>query len=334
MRSRWGFVAVSVAAALAVAAPARSFETDQFLALTAEIEDSAPVLNEFLNAELAALLAQEKTADLPCTGVTSRYFRRLFQGLHASRFQRFLKSEPAVDLFPDDLGYWEHLRRSIYRDPAFPFVLPLSPTIRVGEVRFGLDKFGHLFGFGRRYYQRYLELRRRGLTEEEALRKVVVRGIRQERFFLGGIADGVFSYADLEANYQGLVMARSFCEADPEVETEPLLTRVDGGWRAARDLDLRRFVTPSFDESFNTNHYTWMRRSNVRRILTVEHCGPWASEVVQERFTRYRRLDRPSLARDVVAEYFARRNSAMQQEQAMETICGGGGEKTTVPSAR
>lgn len=191
------------------ASAVRAFETDQYLALDAEIADSSEAVNAFLNAELELFLAGPKADRLGCRELPPRFYRHLFQGLLASRLQNFLKNAPSIDLFPDDIGYREHLRRSVYRRPSFPYVLPLSPTIRIGEVRFGLDKFGHLFGFGRRYYKHYLRRRARGDSEEEALRTAVRRGLQQERLFVGGWADGVFSYGDLEANFQGMELARA-----------------------------------------------------------------------------------------------------------------------------
>ncbi len=249
----------------ATSEPLLPFETDQYLALDAEIVDSADAVNAYLNRTLEVFLDRPSVGRLECRQIPPRFFRYLFRGLPASRLQKFLKSDAAIDLFPDGLGYREHLRKSIYRKPLFPYVLPLSPTIRIGEIRFGLDKFGHIFGFGRSYYKRYIRKRERGVGEEEALRAVILRGLHFERFFVGGVADGVFSYGDLEANYQGLRLARDFCEGE-----RPIVKKVGGRWRPARGIDLRGVVTPLFDESYNNNHYPGQRWRRVRPILVSE----------------------------------------------------------------
>lgn len=301
---------------MAGAPAAGAFETDQYLALDAEIADSAEAVNAFLNVELELFLSGSKADRLGCRELPPRFYRHLFQGLLASRLQNFLKSDPSIDLFPDGIGYREHLRRSVYRRPSFPYVLPLSPTIRIGEVRFGLDKFGHLFGFGRRYYKHYQRRRARGDSQEEALRAAVRRGLRQERLFVGGWADGVFSYGDLEANFQGMELARAFCEG-----AEPLLERVENGWRVRRELDLREYVTPSFDESFNNNHYPGPRWKKVRPILEAEYCDRYFSETVQARLRRYRSIERPNLSKQTIDEYFARKGKNPQKRHSMEEIC-------------
>ncbi|MFQ5528416.1 MAG: hypothetical protein ACE5GX_19455 [Thermoanaerobaculia bacterium] len=298
-----------------LAAGAAAFETDQYLALEVELADSAAPVNAFVNRELEAFLSRPGLDRMACRRIPTRFYRHLFQGLMASRLQKHLKNEPTIELFPDDLGYREHLKRSVYRRPSFPYVLPLSPTIRIGEVRFGLDKFGHLYGFGRRYYNHYLRLRSRGLSEKEAVRAVVRRGLRQERFFVGGIADGVFSYGDLEANYQGMRMARDFCEGP-----DPYLDRLPGGWRVRREIDLQDYVTPSFDESFNNNHYPRTRWKKVRPILQAEYCERYFSRQVQARLSRYRALDRPNPSKEVIRDFFARKGDP-QRLQSMEAIC-------------
>ena len=298
------------------ARPAGSFETDQYLALDIEIEDSAAVVNKYLNDELEGFLERPSVGRLECKGVVTAFYRSLFRGLLASRLQRFLKSEPRVDRFPDGLRYRDHLRRSIYRKPWFPFILPLSPTIRIGEVRFGLDKIGHLFGFGRRYYKQYERLRARGLSDDEAVRRVVRRGLQQERFFVGGWADGVFSHGDLEANYQGMKLAMSFCRGEDRV-----LERAPVRWHLRRRIDLRNYVTPSFDESYNNSHYPGPRWKRVRPILIAEYCDSYFSPAVQARMKRYQEIDRPNPSKRVIEAYFVSKGRDPQGSQAMRSIC-------------
>jgi len=312
---RWIVVFAIVSAALY--RPVAAFETDQYLALEVEIADSASAVNEYLNRELRLLLSDSSVDRLECRQVAPRFYRRLFGGLAASRLQDYLVSDEDIDRFPDGWSYRKHLSRSIYRKPWFPYILPLSPTIRVGEVRFGIDKLGHFFGYGRRYYKRYERLRSRGVPETQALRRTLLFGLRQERFFVGGWTDGVFSYGDLEANYQGMEMAKRFCRGD-----DPYLERVDGRWRQRRNLDLRDYVTPSFDESYNNNHYPKPRWKRVRPILVAEYCETFFSPAVQERMRRYEASDRPNPSKRLIAEYFAKKGLDLKERQSMSSICG------------
>ena len=102
------------------------------------------------------------------------------------------------------MGYAGYLRSSIYRKPAFPFVIPMARTWNIGGVHVGGDKIGHMLGHGRYYYGRYLRARAAGASPEEAMESIVRWGVGVESKIVGGLVDGVFSHADLEANFQGL----------------------------------------------------------------------------------------------------------------------------------
>ena len=109
---------------------------------------------------------------------------------------------------------------------------------------------------------------------------------------MGGLVDGIFSHGDLEANFQGMQLARQFCEGN-----EPLLELDDGRWRRVRSFEIRQFVNPGFDESYNNSFYSRSRWKRVKPILVDEYCDPYWSDAVQSRLSRYRETDSPSLSR-------------------------------------
>ncbi len=298
------------------AVPASAFETDQYLAASADLADAAPVINEFINhnAELVLERVNHRGGRVACEELPPKIYRRLFRNMLSSRLRRFVKTSERIDRFPGDhVSGFQYNRQSIYRRPSFPFVVPLSRTIRVGDVHFGIDKFGHIFGFGRRYYGRYHRHLRNGMNEEEALRKVVGWGMMMERYFVGGIADGVFSYADLEANYQGLELARSFCEGP-----RPHLERRDGSWMLARPIELERYVNHDFDESVNNNHYVGHRWRQVRPMLVGRYCEPFErGEIVPDVRPRS-----ASFSARLVAERFASKGRQRQRLHSLVAVCG------------
>jgi hypothetical protein len=317
--SRVGAVLV-LAAVLLVASRLEAFETDQYLALESSLADSAVPINHYLNAQIEVVLERINAQKRPlrCEEIPPRVYRRLFQNLLSSRLKRFLNRSPEIDRFPsDDVGYWRYLKESVYRKPMFPFILPLAATLQVGEVRVGIDKFGHMFGLGRRYYLRYQRGRRRGLGEEEALSRVIEWGLRLEKVLVGGLSDGVFSFGDLEANFQGMRLAREMCEGN-----RPYLERRGGSWALARQVDVRNYVNPGMDESFNTNYYPRGRWKKVRPILASEYCRKLQSPIVRARVERYREIDEPNVSRRVVADYFSQRGRDPQREHSVASICG------------
>ena len=92
-------------------------------------------------------------------------------------------------------------------------------------IYFGTDKLSHWMSTGERYYRKYKKNFKKFNDKEKAFKEAINYGIFLDRFILGGISSGVFSYADLEANFQGLLFNRNFCEAG---EKNNIITLVDG----------------------------------------------------------------------------------------------------------
>lgn len=300
--------------------PASASETDQYLAWGVELTDSAGPLNRFLNEEFEHALARlsRKGKEHPCPEVANRLYNHVFASLVSSRLRRFIQDNPDLELFPGpEVSYWRYREQSVLRRKAFPVFLPMARTIRIGEVYLGIDKLAHFFGIGRRYHLRYQRHRRHGRSPEEAERRTILWGLAVERTFVGGLVDGIVSHADLEANYQGLRLAREMCEGE-----DPYLARSGDGWRLARPIDLTVYVNPGFDESYNNNVFTYRWRL-VKPILRAEYCPRLEQEEVRQRLSRYREIDPGSFSRQVIAEdYRGRRRS--QKDHALETVCAAG----------
>ncbi len=326
-RRRAGGVAALLAAL--AAGPVTALETDQYLSWRQPLADSAPAVNAFINRRFEAALARINRANperLTCEELPPRLYRSLFQGtgrrvlcpVCSSPIRSFLESDPAVDRFPPDgTGQGDYRRMSIFRDPAFPFILPLASTVRIGDVYLGADKSGHMFGFGGRYYRRYRRALESGASAEEATRRAVRWGLNLERYLVGGLTDGIFSHADLEANYQGLMLARHLCEARP-----PHLQLTDAGWQLARPVDIRRFVTPHLDESYNNPHFSRYRWKRIQRIFEREYCPLYRTAEVQRRRERYARRAQSNPSLEMIAAYFAAREMDRQAEHSVAAVCG------------
>ncbi|MEE8138416.1 MAG: hypothetical protein V3T81_06040 [Thermoanaerobaculia bacterium] len=320
MRQRHArLLTVATLAALA-ALPAGAGETDQYLAWGAPLADSSDELNRYVNDGIETTLERLNGRGgerLECADLPPRIYRYLFNGLLRSRLRHFLDEDPRIDRYPGgEVRYFGYLRSSLFRGPAFPFFMPMSRTIRIDGVHLGIDKVNHIFGFGRRYYERYRRARRRGHDEEEALLRAVIWGFRVERYFVGGMIDGILSYADLEANYQGLRLARDLCEADP-----PHLELDDGRWRLTRPVDIREYVNPRLDESYNENQYAWWRWRQVRRVLQAEVCPRLTEPEVQARWAQYRLADRPSRAEELIEQHLEGRRQERRREQSLASVC-------------
>jgi len=290
---------------------AYSAETDQFLVWGVELEDSSEAINRYLNTEIERFLEERNRLDKQpcnCQELINKLYLYFFKGLHASRLRNWLHHSSEVDRYPDSsVSYFQYQRMSVYRGHSFPYILPISRTIRVGDVYCGIDKLAHFFGFGRRFYNRYLRLRAKGYTEEQAMEKVVLTVV-------GKLVDGIFSHADLEAGFQGSLMARDLCNGE-----RPHIQRNGNKWVLVRPIDIKAYVTPDFDESYNPSHYWALRKRFVLPLLKEEYRSKASDPAVQKRFARYR-LREPSFSRRTIEMYFNKKGRNPQREQFFEAF--------------
>ena len=109
-------------------------------------------------------------------------------------------------------------------------------------------------------------------------------------------------------------MARDLCGGD-----RPYLVQRDGRWVMARPIDIRTYVTPDFDESYNPCHYWALRKRFVLPRLKRKYGDRISEPAVQERFARYNRRP-PSFAREVMTAHFGARGTPPQKEQFLEAF--------------
>jgi hypothetical protein len=310
----------------------RAGETDQYLTWDVQLEDSSGQINHFLNEEISRYLEKRNRIDAEPKApheLVQGIYLHLFEGIYFSRLRGWLNHSPKIDRYPDkSVSFLKFQRMSIYRKPSFPFILPMARTVRIGDVYCGIDKLSHFFGFGRRYYRRYLRLRGKGAREEKAMDKVVLSGVFWENGLVGRLVDGIFSHADLEADFQGFLLARDLCEGKT-----PYIELIDGKWVLARHVDIRDYVTPDFDESFNPCHYWALRKRLVLPLLKREYGGAIQSPLVQKRFARYRQ-HKPSYSKRIIDAHFAADGRDPQAKQFAEAFGSAPGRNAVVEASR
>ncbi|MFP6583905.1 MAG: hypothetical protein VCD00_15300 [Candidatus Hydrogenedentota bacterium] len=295
-------------------------ETDQFMVWGVELEDSAPALNGWLNEQLDEYVVElnedEKWLEASIDEVTVGYYRHIFKHLLNQKARQFLREGEGIDEYPprDEMSVWQYQEASVFRGRSFPYYLPMARTIRMGEVYLGTDKIGHFLGYGRRYFEKYVRHRERGMSDREAQEKTIRWGMLWELSVVGRMVDGIVSYADLEANYQGMRMA-----IDMSSESDPMFVFEDGRWSTMRAIDLLPYMTPDLDESYNTNHYWLLRKRYVLPILREEIVGRLYDADVQARFKVYDAWE-PSLNMQYIERYLAGKKRDPRALQSLETL--------------
>jgi hypothetical protein len=279
-----------------------ALETDQYSTWGRPLADATSALNAKMNLEISRALEAAKASHLSgpptCQAIAREVRSRVHFGI-LQPIEIWATHSPLVPRLPATPEEELTFRRVNLNGNHGPFDtgrwIPDSPTIEVAGVRFGADKLSHFFSSGWRYRQKYLAAKKRGLPDQQAQDAAVHWGVLEERTTNGLLTDGVFSRADLEANFAGMRFFQSLCEGP-----DPMLALDANEWKVRRSFDWREYVTPGWDESYHVSIYSASRWRKVRPRL-IEYCGRRNDQDVLARLERYRAIDRPSPADEVVA---------------------------------
>ena len=318
-----GLLAVWVAASTGLA---HATETDQYFAIDKGPRDSLSVLNEKVNRDILGALElvnrRGSWEQSSCEDVAQRIYQRFrISGLH--KIELWAENTPRVERVPTQEDY-EYFREndSVYRNERlwdWGLFFGVKATFNVAGVHMGADKLSHFFQTGWKYHKRFREELKQGVSEREALERMIRYGVRTESINLGLATTGVFSFGDLEANYQGFLFYRSLCR-----DENPRIQKTAEGWRLNLPFDWREYVSPRFDETYNNSAFTPKRWREVQANLRRDYCPRLESEALVEHYRRYARFayapDDFSLR--YVRELSASGQAPRQEEFSLWAACG------------
>ena len=181
-----------------------AYESDQYSNRTQYVVDSRGRLDLFVNQAIQDILNSKNAPNTRLKFAKAVYFE--VGGLFwVDKIERWAGNSPDID------KYDQTRHGSIYRGMPFwatrvNFVFGVGRSFRANDVMVGTDKFGHFFSQGYKYYRREM----RGESNERILKK----GWFAERWIYGELTTGVFSNADLVANYEGWRFYQSLFEND------------------------------------------------------------------------------------------------------------------------
>jgi hypothetical protein len=261
-----------------------SAETDHYTLADSEITDITGELNSYSNSSVADILEklnQEGACNAkvevdPFSSFDEDYDdfdtpktpeQRLYEEL-TQVFANHSKSKLIDDFLSGNITRTViPLKESVYkewskgngfllgRDGAANSPLALSPLIKVGGVVIGVDKLEHMFGMGYAYFKRH---HKRGMS----LRRTLKIGILAEKTYLGGnmLATGVFTYADLAANFNGMRFWNHMLQKEDDVLGKthnygPYITCDAGKWKQDKEIDFTNYVDMSMQENVNCSKF-------------------------------------------------------------------------------
>ena len=313
----------------------RALETDQFYAWNRPLEDATRAINENLNAEIAAALERVNSrsgkAACPCRDAHDAIRDHLYYLIFGLP-EMWASKASLVDRIPKTDADEELFRRQyLYRETS-PFDpirwMPPSPTIEIRGIRIGTDKLGHFFSDGAWIEEPYRRALAKGATDEEALRRSLRFSLVTERTILGMGASGVFSLADSEANYQGLLFYRGLCNGPDRA-----LVLTPSGWSLKRPFDIGDYVSPEWDESWQPNIYSPSRWAKVRPVMR-RYCGLLQDPEVRRRRAAYAARDHETPTEAIVSELVAAGKLPDPRRFTIEAVCAESASEASAGSGR
>lgn len=290
------------------AATAGAYETDQYTARMEPLQDSTALLDGRVNQSIAKAVEHWRGRRSEARMVSAIYHD--IGGHHwVDRIEKWAMESEDVDR--SSPGRYD----SIYRGhpiwaTRFAGLFGVGPTIKVNGVLIGSDKLGHFLSQGRKYWNRY---RRSGDVARAAEHSAYT-----ERALFGQMTTGVYSNADLVANYEGYLFYRSLFEDDVIPGKPAILAWREDHWVVQRPFTWADHVNAYWDEALNVNHYDGLLYPHMRERLQG-FCGDYFA--APERYA----IDDEQALREKYAHLQLRDTRDMR----MDSVCGSETEPAT-----
>lgn len=165
-----------------------------------------------------------------------------------------------------------NFEESIYRDFVFEEAPTIASTgkmavlVRINDAYIGADKFGHFFTEGLVYYNR-------AANSEHVLDvfAAIEFGELSESVFYGSVTTGVYSHADLAANFNGMrFWSRLLGDYDdplfPNQRQEPYINCENKQWVIKQKFDWNEYVDIAWDEGVNCSQFR--TRELLEKVIT------------------------------------------------------------------
>ncbi len=246
-------------------------EVDHYTTSNKDIADALDILNNRANKYLKRAITRLNIKASGCN--ESELYKELqiyFANHSKGQFSKDLLYDKSIPKMVVPL------EQSVYKDwslwngyllgkeSAKDSPLALGPIVRLGDQLIGTDKFEHLFGMGFNYFERYYK-------KGKSLKSVLKYGVFLEKTILGGnsLATGVFSYADLSANFNGMRFWNHMLQLNddvlgPQYNEGPYVSCENSKWVQNNLIDFTNYMDVSMDESLNCSKFA--TKSATRKI--------------------------------------------------------------------
>lgn len=276
-------------------------EVDQFTRSGEFLGDSSDLVNINANKAIVASIKHVNAKGAGCSE------EKLYDELK-KYFANHTKGKLVIDIIENPAYLKRHIevKDSVYQDwtiwdgVGLGFTMmanngvTMADIIRIGDNEVGVDKFEHMFGQGYNYFKK-------NYLKEKGEIAAVKKGIFGEKFFLGGqkIGNGVFSYGDLSANFNGMRFWNHMLQRRDDVlgadhNIGPYVSCVNDKWVKEKEVDFKNYIDDSMNESLNCSKYpsdnTLKKFKNRLKIIGVS-C-PMNQQKLDDLQVKYRQMSK------------------------------------------
>jgi hypothetical protein len=279
------------------ASPALCSEDDHFSSRGFNVEDSGPQVDKLIGEALVrALKNLNQVSGKACDEV--ELYDMIYAelgGLTITEVESLLENAKNIPAKPQTT-----LKDSPYTPMAAVGLNPTGKTCcsriyKIYGVEAGSDKIGHFFsdayqgfylgvlkyegkrssaGYARKIIEKY-QLH----TEKKSEEAVLEISDEQERGLWGLQGTGIYSYADIAANFDGYKFWSSLARGK-----DPYFSCNKGLWKQARSFSLKEYVSSAWDESVNCSDYLPEFQKeislNISKVLKKQNLKETACPVV------------------------------------------------------
>ena len=285
-----------------------------------DLKDATEAVNTTINNLLTEYYVKRvKNKKVACEVVAARFLRYVRPNFFKDRLKSSLSDNPNVQLYPEKSNLFKDYPQSIYRGFTWPFIMPVAQSIKIDNVYLGTDKIDHFFSSGRRYYREYQRALKKGASHIEALIQALDYGSSfiEEKGILGYWSSGAFAFADIEANYNGMTLAIDMCQG-----TNPILKKnADATLSINRNIEMRDYVNPLWDEAFNNSFYFNYRWYGIRRIMLQKYCDLGKTKKIQNLWKSYQKNIKPSFHTDYLRGLILAGTIPDPRPQSLHEVC-------------
>jgi len=247
-------------------------ETDGFTSRYQSIKDGLPAINKEINNKIESVIikmnhqSDSKSCDFDkLNSLLGDQLRQPFLG----QIENFIMNSSEVDKSNVDFNHSILRNVSTFHHSVIRLGILLgigyAPSIKHKGLLIGADKFGHFMDEGYYYYKLVHHW-------NYSLEEVIKFGEYIEFYIEGKTTGGIYSYADLSANYDGYRFWLHLLGSEKEKIKSKYFTCDNGRWSQNSRIDLDHYVSSSWDEGMNCNDYIsdTMRKDIDRTIRKLE----------------------------------------------------------------